>query len=295
MKEYNPRSVTKALLDRAYEFIESVPYRVSGRWLFYRLLQEGYIKDKKDDRPFWSAIIEARKRFYKDWRPNTLDDDTRRMIERIGGRVSIEDCVDSIPRKAFSVCHWAFKLDHFYCQENFIELWFEAQAMVGQFEYHTENMNLVPFRGDASIALKWNLAKHLEEMAEKYGKPIFALYFGDADKKGLQIPKSAVNDVRKWCGIDFELVRCGLTREQAEKYKLPENPDRPGQYQWEALSDKKAGKIISKAVGKYIDQSIIDDLGHQKDEAMEKWEGLVENVLKRLVKREKKKEETTDE
>lgn len=286
---YNPKPETKALLDRAYEFIKSVPYRVSARWLFYRLLQEGYIKDKKNDGPFWNAIITARKRFYKAWRPGTLVDDTRKRIEKVEGLASISDCITALPRYSDALCDAVFKLDHFYHQEHYIEIWFEAKAMIGQFEYYTDSINLVPFGGDPSISFKWELAKQLEEAVRKYGKEVVILYFGDYDEKGLQIPESAVNDILAWCRIDFELVRCGLTKEQAERFQLPENPARPDQYQWEALSDEQAEEIITEAVGEYINQSVIDDCSNKIEEVKEEWIEKVQKALKKLVRKETEK------
>lgn len=45
---YKPQLVQATLLDRAYELVESVPYKVTARWLFYRLLQESFFKHKDD-------------------------------------------------------------------------------------------------------------------------------------------------------------------------------------------------------------------------------------------------------
>jgi len=286
---YNPKPVTEALLDRAYELVESVPYKVSRRWLFYRLLQEGYLKSKKDEGQFGRASVVARKQFYKNWCPDTLVDDTRKRIEKVKGLASIDDCVVALPRYSKALCDVVFKLDHFHQQQYYVEIWFEAKAMIGQFEYYTDAINLVPFGGDPSVAFKWEIAKQLEEGAEKYGKEVVVLYFGDYDEKGLQIPESAVNDIRAWCRVDFKLDRCGLTQEQAEEFQLPENPNRPEQYQWEALSDEQARKVITMAVGEYIDQSIIDDCEEEIEEAKGKWIEKVQDSLKKLVRKETKK------
>ena len=40
---YRPRGQSKEVLDRAWWHIQSVPYQVTLRWLFYRLLQEGVL------------------------------------------------------------------------------------------------------------------------------------------------------------------------------------------------------------------------------------------------------------
>jgi len=43
-KKYEPRKEQADILDRAQEHIRSVPYQVTARWLFYRLLQRRYFK-----------------------------------------------------------------------------------------------------------------------------------------------------------------------------------------------------------------------------------------------------------
>jgi len=91
------------------------------------------------------------------------------------------------------------ELDTIENQDYYVQCWFEAEAMRGQFEYFTKDyrVSLVPFRGDCSVSIKWELAKNLENIYVKYEKPIKILYFGDCDKKGYQILKAALKDSRR--------------------------------------------------------------------------------------------------
>ena len=45
---YKPHGKSKLTLDRAMGYIQAVPYRVTLRWLFYRLLQDGTYGSKQD-------------------------------------------------------------------------------------------------------------------------------------------------------------------------------------------------------------------------------------------------------
>ena len=45
---YKPHGKSKLTLDRAMGYIQAVPYRVTLRWLFYRLLQDGTYSSKQD-------------------------------------------------------------------------------------------------------------------------------------------------------------------------------------------------------------------------------------------------------
>lgn len=253
---YKPQSGQAALLDRAYNLVESVPYEVTARWLFYKLLQESYFKDKDAYKgKFLPLLAKARKSFYKKWTPETLADDTRLAVIRGSGWLSEMGFLKDVGR---AVC----TLDKWQTQDHYVELWFEAKAMKGQFEYYTDHITLRPFGGDASIYFKWIIAKELAEAFERYGKPIVILYFGDMDTKGFQIPISAVKDIRQWAGVDFEFIRCGLNPGDEITYNIPENPDKPGTYQWEALSDEAARALIKGWTEKYISQGLFQSIEH---------------------------------
>ena len=216
MKKYNPEPETKQMLDTAFEIISSVPYKPSDRWLFYQFIQRGIIPK---DIGVWKSqykrkIDKARKRFYGGWNPLSLIDDTRTPIIR---------GLPEPPKEAIP--------DRIKDQDNYVELWYEARAMTDQFWYYTKDyyVTMVPFGGDYTISPKWITAKRLEKRYETYKKPIVILYFGDCDDKGNMIPYSALENIKEWCSVDFKFIRCGLTLEQAKRFNLPENPDRPGQ------------------------------------------------------------------
>ena len=236
---YRPRADQARLLDLAFQIVRSVPYTVTARWLFYRLLQEGCFASKDDYKgKFLPLIAKARKCFYNGWTPETLADDTRPAVIRGEGW-------DSEAQFLKSISNARCVLDKRHSQTYYVELWFEAKAMRGQFEHYTKHITLRPFGGDPSIFAKWQIAQELAGAFEEYGKPIVILYFGDLDPKGLQIPVSAVKDIREWTDAPFHFIRCGLNPGDEITYGIPENPDKPGTFQWEALSDEAAERIIT--------------------------------------------------
>lgn len=270
----------EAILDRAFEHVKSVPYNVSLRWLFYRLFQEGIYKTKDDYKfRFAPLLSRARHTFFKNWQPDTLADDTREVIDRANGYMGTDEAMSEFGPRLREAAF--VSIDHFYRQENYIELWFEARAMVGQFEHYTKSINLVPMGGTASIPFKWNLAKRLETMAGRYGKPIVILYFGDEDLAGHTIQRTVETDVREWTDAAFELVWCGLTENQAREYDVPKNMEKKG-YQWEALGDAAAEEIITKAMAKYIDIDLIDEVEAEAGEIADKCDEIIEKILEAL-------------
>lgn len=260
---YKPSRESKKILDAAYRHIESVPYKTSLRWLFYRLLQEGYYSDKTDYKKWTALASVARKRFYKKWHPETLHDDTR-SVELYNGGYWDEETLRYRYFRDLISDNPVF-LDHFVEQDEFIFICFEARAMADQFRYYTDRINLVAFGGDPSIHLKWEIAKKIEHWADYYGKEVNLLYFGDYDSKGQKIVESAVKDIREWCNYYFVFTHCGLTFEQALLYDIPENPEKPGEYQWEALDDDGAAKIIRESINKFINVDIISSLKKHED------------------------------
>lgn len=261
-QNWNPSLKNAKILEIAMKHVKSVPYKVSLRWLFYRLLQEGIYKKKNDYHfKFKDLMSRARHTRYNGWNPDTLADDSRSMLIRGFGATDEDEAINEID------CY----LDKFLNQEYFIMILYEANAMTGQFKQHTEHIPLVPFGGDPSIPYKWKTTLVVKEAHRRYNKPIVLLYFGDCDNKGIEIRETAINDMRNWSDVDFKVVFCGLTLDQAEKYNLPENPDKPNQYQWEALSDEQAREIILSNVLRYQDYSKIKEILEMEDVIVDSW------------------------
>jgi len=270
--EYRPTKRVAEILNWTLAKVQSVPYQVTMRWAFYRFVQElGFTK--KDYPNFKKWTIRARKRFWNGWAPNTFVDDTREACWRGGGYDDFDDWLDAIKKEEPI-------FDKIVPQQNIVQLWFEAEAMRSQFEYFTRDLyvSLVPFKGDPSIDYKWQIAKRLEHLYEYYKKPIVILYFGDLDEKGETIPQYAVRDIRAWCSVPFEFIRVGIKPEHVKKWKLPENPEKPGTYQWESLSHEQAEELILGALENYWDAGAIKRVLAEEKEAKRKWDKLVKKL-----------------
>jgi hypothetical protein len=252
-RTYSPNGKTAEILRVALDLINAAPYKVSARWVFYQLLQMGYYASKDDYKDkFSKATSQARHALYNGWRPDTLDDETRVAIDRTGQFNTLSDWVATYAKTVI------VDLDVWPQQECYLEIWYEARAMTQQFVYHTRHITLRPMGGQPSIHYKYQTAKHLEQMGERYQLPIVVLYFGDLDTSGGIIADVAERDVRKWCDVDFTFVRCGLTQQQVVDWNVPENFEKPGEYQWEALSDEGAKTIITQSIEPYLRQDALD-------------------------------------
>jgi len=282
---YTPSHETGALLAKAYQHINSAPYQVTARWVFYRLLQDGTLTAKGDYKKLLGFLSKARKGFYGPWRPDLLADDTRAAVIRGLGFSGGQDWADAVAEQE------RCSLDRWSSQHSYVEVWFEASAMQAQFNYYTnENIPLLAFHGDVSIPEKWKATKRLVDRWLQLRVPITILYYGDLDEKGLQIPNSARDDVVGFSGwyfgqlvgrtfanlaaaqgdldaflASFSFIRVGLNEEHINLYAIPENPERPGTYQWEGLDDDAAQELIGLA-----DQYLSLDNFEEVEEAEER-------------------------
>jgi len=278
MKSYNPSKKVKQYLNYGMSLIKTLNYPPSERWLFYQLVQK-YGLPKSASSTFTSWVSRARKRFYNGWHPAIMSDSIRSVTYSGDGK---KDIVEWLEDKKEEYCY----LDKISKQPNYVMIWFEARAMDGQFKEHTKDyyVSTVPFGGDLSIPIKWELAKHIEDIRQKYPeKKIIILYFGDCDKKGGMIPQSALKDIRAWCNVEFEFIRCGLTLEQAQKYRIPDNPDKPGQYQWEALNDADAKELIITNLEKYWSKELIDEVLKEEEKAEKLWKDTMTTIIDNTI------------
>jgi hypothetical protein len=258
--DWTPSKKTLRNLAAAWDLIQSVPYQVSLRWLFYNMLQHGYYTKKSDYKNNFQYIItEARHRFHEGWRPDTLADDTRTPVERNGHYQNGAHLLEVYARGlTCSINFW-------HAQKNYVEVWFEARAMTSQFEYYIPKfITLRPLGGQTSLDMKWKAAEAIERANAVYGNPVVILYFGDLDPSGQLISGVVHAHVEGWCNAPFKFVHCGLTVEQIQRYNVPQNFDKPGEYQWEALGDNAAREIISTAIEPYIDRAAME-----KDERLQ--------------------------
>lgn len=270
--DWKPQEKTQEILDAARAHIESVPYKVSARWAFYRVWQDGYYDKTRPDAKKKAydnfMAIASRARHSDMWPPNLLADETREMsiytgygagpdpdIDRLIND-GIESARDAIEYHRQQAANYQFSSDYTidpaHLQQYFIVVMFEARAMAQQFQTYTNDITLCPFGGQASIPYKYQIAKYLERKSAQYGKPIKVLYFGDKDEAGEKIFEAGREDISKWCEVPLDFVRCGLTDEQVERYQLPENAEKPG-FQWEALDDWQAREIINEGLQPYYD------------------------------------------
>lgn len=281
--KWTPVSRNEERLDWIFRKIQALPYKVTMRYAFYRVMQE-FGGEKGGYGWFKDLLSKARKSFYKEWRPWTLPDDNREITSHGAGYDSPEEWVNSL-------LDTRCILDKYAAQDEIVLVAFEAEAMHRQFEYYTRPyyVDLIPFKGDFGIDAKWKLAEYIKDLQTWYpGKFIRILYFGDFDTKGRKIPRSAFRDVKIWAemqGVPDEAWTwewVGLTMAHVQKYNLPDNPDKPGEYQWESLDDPDAKEIITGALDQFVDRTTNEKIEQAQEKITERWKQAAKDFIDSL-------------
>lgn len=277
-KEYPTKPEIVEVLGAAERLVDSTPYRVSLRFVFYGLWQSGFFshvtltandrmkgRTEKEKAYDWWMGIKRKAVRSGIWLPDFLVDDTREGQLTGGGNESVEEWLEALQRHGVGCA-----LDKWRDQENHVIVAFEARDMGGQFEHYCGRffVDRFPLGGHASQDLKADIAKRMMDLDD--GRPIHVLYFGDYDEGGLSIPEYTFRDVRLWYPIEFTAWRVAIERHHVDEYDLPDNPSKPGAYEWQSLSHEQAGQIIVPALESLIDTDLIDEILDEQEEAEEK-------------------------
>jgi hypothetical protein len=90
-------------------------------------------------------------------------------------------------------------------------------------------------------------------------QPLVVLHVGDLDPHGALIFRAAAEDVQAWAssvGASAEFVRIAVTPEQVADYDLPDDPEKPGNVQVEALPISTLRGIVEDAITSQQDADI---------------------------------------
>ena len=132
------------------------------------------------------------------------------------------------------------------------------------------------------------ITKNIKQVWNRYRIPIKVLYFGDCDNAGNviydRIRKDVSYLVQRDCSfMPFDIFYCGLTQGQAEEFGVPENFEKPGQYQWEAINDEAAGEMIQMELYNYISPDVIQEVQAKGEKAKKRWQPKVRRALDAII------------
>ena len=128
------------ILDWLLQEVNALGYKPSLRWCFYRAMGK-FGLGKKDAKIFSQALSRARKLELAGWKPYTLADESRKVRNNwtlMGyGASSYEQFEEQAAwniRNAFESVFSSIRVQWIQDVNFYAEVWYEAEAMSGQFE-----------------------------------------------------------------------------------------------------------------------------------------------------------------
>jgi hypothetical protein len=241
------------------------------RSLHYQLVSIGMTNDVQHYKRVVAAMIEAR--WNRDIRFSQFSDLDRSMISETRHEETILQDVIQEGKNSISFWMQYYRKNRWENQPIYPEVLIEKKALQGVFEpiCNQWDIALGACKGYPSLTF-------LNEMAERFkqidSKDIVILYFGDYDPSGEDIPRSIVENLRKF-GVDVNLKRIALMEEQVVEWKLPPAPakstdsrtakwDGIGQVELDAVNPKKLQKMCSTAIESLFDRSLHKILKEQE-------------------------------
>jgi hypothetical protein len=123
-----------------------------------------------------------------------------------------------------------FRYDRWLTQPNYVEVWFEKDALMGVFERVAHEWRLPFFscRGYPSDSEVWGAAQRLARIArrgrELRPRHVVVLHFGDHDPSGIDMTRDIEDRLSLFGAPLVEVRRLALNMAQVEQYDPPPNP-----------------------------------------------------------------------
>jgi hypothetical protein len=305
--------VVKAVNDVLKEYT----FKLTVRQIYYRLVSPPYqlfANIASNYKSFDKIITKAREKNDVDWR--RIEDRARTTL---GGDFGYENPDEYLKSQINNLLDcWKYYTKRVWDnQDYYIELWVEKDALAALFQDTARGFRVLTFpsRGYSSYTKIMEALTEKDRFPRyiKMGKPIIILHFTDHDPSGLNMTDDIWNRLYKRKYLEralmdtftreemeaiveaykksgkFEeckekgmirVVRCALTYEQVERYKLAPNPTKKvsqgrkwyiSQYEdrcWEldAVPPEELRKIIEETITRFINA--------------EKWKATIEEIEK---------------
>ena len=247
------------------------------RTVYYALVSKNLIPNTINAyKGLSKALVEARKNSKVSW--SSIADETRQTR---GGDTALwdpdeyaETYVDYLFRMIGE-----FTLPKWLNQKYYVEIWIEKFALAATFNNYISNMHvvLVPSRGYSSWTFLKDAAIRIRDAVKDTEKVPIIVYFGDFDPSGADIERF-LRETMEWFGIQVEVKRVAVTKDQIEEYHLPNAPEDASEIaklqrdprfkNWEyglyrveldallAFVPDEFGRIVLDSVKEYFDEEI---------------------------------------
>lgn len=289
------KSKKDGFIQESKKILRNYSEKITLRQLYYRLVSKNLIENKISQYQYLSvAMRDARVEGIISW--DEIEDRTREFhggdVPRISPESRVEWKLDQL--KETKNQH---ELPMWMGQDNYVEVWFEKEALSSLFGGVCNEFNVVhyPCRGYSSVTKLHEAAKRVKNKDAEKKKII--LYFGDYDPSGMDIERDITTKLRKTFDIDLSVERIALNRELIDEYRLPPQPAKETDARYDdfvkahgdevveldALEPEILKKLIRKSIGRYFDRRYWtkEVLPKQKEEK-EQIQKYVDKILKNV-------------
>ena len=216
-----------ALINSIVDEYKEQGYELTLRQVYYQLVARGFIpNNERSYKNLGNLINDGRLAGLIDWR--SIVDRTRFLRENSHW---------SNPQSVIQSALYAYMLDRWAYQPNYVEVWVEKDALVNIVGQACNSLDVPYFscRGYTSQSEMWSAAQRFiyQDMREKR----VIIHLGDHDPSGIDMTRD-IQERLNMFGADVEVKRVALTMEQIETFNPPPNPAK--------LSDARASAYIHK-------------------------------------------------
>ena len=220
-------------------------YDMTGRQLYYYFVAHDlFPEDRK-----WVRIPNTNK-----WRRDpkgtkNADPNYKWLLDilnmgRLAGLLDWNIMVDRT-REVRTVAHWTgpgeiveacarqFRVNSRANQDTYIEVWVEKEALAGIVVPTCAELDIYSLvcRGFVSQSAMWQGAMRFQSHDAQRG---ILLYLGDHDPSGIDMTRDITDRLNDTFGVEVEVVRIALTRDQIRQFNPPPDPAKPSDSRYEA-------------------------------------------------------------
>lgn len=254
--------------------VESYHGNLTLRALHYRLVAAGMTNDINHYKKVIVAMTDARWEGLVEF--DAFVDHERETLGNTSYEETIlEDKVDEAKRQ---IRAWAtsYGKNRWENQPIYPEVFIEKKALQGVFEQTCQERGIAlnPCKGYPSLTFQYEAMQRFKR-AERQGKELVVLYFGDYDCSGEDIPRSIRETIERM-GVDVDIRRIALMEHQVTAWGLPPAPtketdsrgakwDGLGQVELDAVLPEEIIVLLKDAIADVFDESLYEELMQQED------------------------------
>jgi hypothetical protein len=258
-EDCNFRADSLTLIAQANKIIASYQadgYDLTLRQLYYQLVASDVIPNTVSSYNRLGAMIsKARRAGLIDW--SAIVDRVRNLEVRSHWR-DVVHAATSIGEQ--------FHIDMWKGQENYVEVWFEKDALSGIFERAANPLDMPFFacRGYTSDSEMWGAAQRFRRYRSR---ECYVLHFGDHDPSGIDMTRDITDRLGLFGAAHVDVKRIALNMPQIRQYDPPPNPAKEldprfsfyqaeyGDESWEldALNPRVLGALVRRETMKLVD------------------------------------------